>query len=228
MGHKTPGPRDCSGQGGAPEAYRTSNVRGTVLRAAQAGFPPGTNNERPARRQRLATRALASAADRGGCPLRPRQSRAKNWVVERGAVGVRSGVLELLRQGLPGLQAVYHFGSSAAQDAEHEGSDVDLAVLPEGPLSPLTRFAPAGACARRLHREVDLVDLASASTVLAEQVIESGRLLYARNPAAVAGFEVAVLGKHCQLNEERRELLADIQQSGGSMADEVVLAKAEI
>ncbi len=160
--------------------------------------------------------------------LRPRQSRAKNWVVERGAVGVRSGVLndstqeadwaavlELLRQGLPGLQAVYHFGSSAAQGAEHEGSDVDLAVLPEGPLSPLTRFALAGACARRLHREVDLVDLASASTVLAEQVIESGRLLYARNPAAVAGFEVAVLGKYCQLNEERRELLADIQQRGG-------------
>lgn len=122
-------------------------------------------------------------------------------------------VVALLRQGLTDLQAVYHFGSSA-QATEHAGSDVDLAVLAEKPCRPLTRFALAQACARRLHTEVDLVDLASASTVLVAQVLTSGRLLFARDPAAVAGFEVTALAKYCQLNEERRDLLADIQQRG--------------
>jgi len=145
---------------------------------------------------------------------------------ERGGSGLEFGVaggsipaadwqavVALLQQGIPALQAVYHFGSSA-HATEHAGSDVDLAVLADQPCLPLIRFALANACARRLHAEVDLVDLASASTVLVAQVIESGRLLFVRNPVAVAGFEVTALAKYCQLNEERRDLLADIQQRG--------------
>lgn len=122
-------------------------------------------------------------------------------------------VLELLQRGIRDLQAVYRFGSSA-QGTEHEKSDVDLAVLAERLLPPQTRHALATACARRLHREADLVDLASAGTVLLAQVIGSGRLLFARDPAAVARFEVTGLAKYCQLNEERRKLLADIQKRG--------------
>ena len=122
-------------------------------------------------------------------------------------------VLELLQQGIRDLQAVYLFGSFA-QGTEYEGSDVDLAVLAGESLPPQTQYALATACARRLHREVDLVDLASANTVLLAQVIGSGRLLFARDPVAVARFEVTGLAKYCQLNEERRELLADIRQRG--------------
>lgn len=122
-------------------------------------------------------------------------------------------VVALLRRGIPELQAVYHFGSSA-HASEHASSDVDLAVLAGKPCPPLTRFALSNACARLLHAEVDLVDLASANTVLVAQVIESGRLLFDHNPVLVAGFEVTAMAKYCQLNEERRELVADIQQRG--------------
>jgi predicted nucleotidyltransferase len=108
---------------------------------------------------------------------------------------------------------VYLFGSSA-QGTEHATSDVDLAVWAEAPLSAPLRFGLAEACSRRLHREVDLVDLASASTVLAAQVVGGGELVFARDPVAVAEFEVTVLAKYCHLNEERRELIADIQRRG--------------
>ncbi len=126
---------------------------------------------------------------------------------------LRTEVVGLLQRSLPGLRAVYLFGS-AAQGTEHAGSDVDLAVWAEAPLSAPERFGLAEACARRLHREVDLVDLATASAALAAQVVGGGELLFARDPVAVAEFEVAVLAEYCHLNEERRELLADIQQRG--------------
>ena len=126
---------------------------------------------------------------------------------------LRSEVAPLLRRKIPGLRAVYLFGSSA-QGTEHAGSDVDLAVWAEAPLSAPLRFGLAQACARRLHREVDLVDLATASTALAAQVVGGGELIFAREPVVVAEFEVAVLAKYCHLNEERRDLIADIQRRG--------------
>lgn len=126
---------------------------------------------------------------------------------------LRAEVVGLIQQCLPGLRAVYLFGSTV-QGGEHAASDVDLAVWAEAPLSASVRYGLAEACARRLHRDVDLVDLAAASTALAAQVVGGGQLVFARDPVAVAEFEVTVLAKYCWLNEERRELIADVQQRG--------------
>ncbi len=122
-------------------------------------------------------------------------------------------VVALLRENIPGLVALYQFGSAVA-GGERPDSDIDLAFLAEEALDPVRRFTLASQAARMLGREVDLVELRRADPVLLAQVIGGGRLLDCANPGQVAAFETTALARYCALNEERRELLADIQARG--------------
>ncbi len=65
-----------------------------------------------------------------------------------------------------------------------------------------------------VHRNVDLVDLLSASTVMRAQVVSTGILLVDADPGARAIFETTVYASYARLNEERRALLDDIKQRG--------------
>lgn len=115
---------------------------------------------------------------------------------------------ELARR-LPGLELVYLFGSHAGGQV-HAGSDVDLAVLALTPITPLARYDLAQDLAHALGRDVDLVDLASASTVMKKEVVANGRLLFSRAPSSRAAFEGRVLSEYARLNEERRPVLERI------------------
>ncbi|MCC6619667.1 MAG: nucleotidyltransferase domain-containing protein [Deltaproteobacteria bacterium] len=113
----------------------------------------------------------------------------------------------------PGIELVYLFGSHAA-GATHPESDVDLAVLSRHPIGAMARFELAQALAGRLGREVDLVDLSSASTVLRKEVVAHGRLLHASAPRARADFEWRALADYARLNEERRPILERVAREG--------------
>ncbi|HXH03999.1 MAG TPA: HepT-like ribonuclease domain-containing protein [Candidatus Competibacteraceae bacterium] len=96
------------------------------------------------------------------------------------AVPTDDRLLAALHDRFPSLQAAYPFGS-AAEGALTAESDPDLAVL--------------------IPEPVDLVDFKTASTVLQYQILSRGRQLYARDPAAVDGYEAFVLSEMTRLNE---------------------------
>jgi len=77
---------------------------------------------------------------------------------------------------------------------------------------------PAGDFGGRLPwifgRDVDLVDLRSASTVMRFQVVSTGRRLLCLDQEAVALFEMYALADYCRLNEERRAILDDVRRLG--------------
>ncbi|GAO34810.1 DNA polymerase subunit beta [Sulfuricella sp. T08] len=130
---------------------------------------------------------------------------------------LQSQIIEMLLNSLPGVLAVYRFGSWGTQQERRE-SDIDLAVLPLQPLPPLVRWETAQKLAKMLSRDVDLVDLRAASTVMRSQVVAQGERLYCRDEAVVGLFETTVFSEYARLNEERREILADIRARGSVYA----------
>lgn len=124
-----------------------------------------------------------------------------------------SPVVEALRRALPDLQAVYVFGSIARGD-DVTGSDVDLAILCPMKLTAETRWNLAGQLASLINRDVDLVDLRSASTVLRVNVLADGRLLYDGAPYERALFEATACADYTRLQDERRPILEQIARDG--------------
>lgn len=115
-------------------------------------------------------------------------------------------------QQLPGLRALYLYGSTALGQARL-GSDVDVAVVADE-LIPSARITElAMDLASRLNRDVDLVDLRAVSTVMGMQVISKGRRLYGAG-LDVELFEDRVYAQYARLNEERSAILADISVRG--------------
>ncbi|XKE47280.1 nucleotidyltransferase domain-containing protein [Halomonas organivorans] len=117
-----------------------------------------------------------------------------------------------LQKALPELQAVYLFGSQADGSAG-AASDVDLAILLPSPLTADRRWALAGQLAALLDRDIDLVDLREASTVMQHQVLTEGRALWRRD-LQVEEFELAALSEYWDLAILRRDLIDDIKQRG--------------
>lgn len=122
-------------------------------------------------------------------------------------------VVSLLQTHVRDLQAVYRFGSSVT-NADRPDSDVDLAILAARPLAAVERFDIQERLAAALRRDVDLVDLRSASTVMASQIITTGMLLYEGDAPARHVFEDFIYGRYARLNEERRGILERIAREG--------------
>lgn len=124
-----------------------------------------------------------------------------------------NALIEFARQTIPDLIALYRFGSQAKGNGRPD-SDVDLAVLARYPIPALRRFELAQELAAQLHRDVDLVDLRTASTVMRMQVLSTGEYLDASNDSARREFEMYVYSDYARLNEERREILKRVRASG--------------
>lgn len=122
-------------------------------------------------------------------------------------------LIEFARQAIPKLIALYRFGSQAKGNARPE-SDVDLAVLAHHLVPALRRFELAQELAAQLHRDVDLIDLRSTSTVMRMQVISTGECLDAPDEASRREFEMYTYSDYARLNEERRDILKRISASG--------------
>ncbi len=123
-----------------------------------------------------------------------------------------AAIVDRLRGCLPDAIAIYLFGSVATGEAGPE-SDVDLAVLNDGRLDPVELWDIAGDIAIMVNRDVDLVDLRSASTVLQHQIVTRGRRLYARNGQADV-YEAFILSEKMALDARNAPLMADILREG--------------
>src|SRR3954468_18482396 len=83
-------------------------------------------------------------------------------------------ILAAVREELPELRRLYLFGSRASGD-EGPDSDLDIAVVLDGPAN-LVRLWEAGEnIASRLDVDVDLIDLLVADTVLKYQIVTNGK-----------------------------------------------------
>jgi len=123
-----------------------------------------------------------------------------------------SVLVDTLVAALPGLQAVYLFGSHA-QGTATENSDLDLAVLMDGNVDVVELWRLSGELAEISGTDVDLINLRSASTIMQYQIITKGKRCWVKEPAASL-FETHVLSDKTALDEARAGLLSDIQKEG--------------
>ena len=122
-------------------------------------------------------------------------------------------LIEQVRKAVPNLIALYRFGSQAHGTAGPE-SDVDVAILAPESLPSEKLFDFQQALAALLHKDVDLIDLASAATVLRMQIISTGECLFSGDDQRREEFETRVFSSYARLNEERRGILDDIRARG--------------
>ena len=128
------------------------------------------------------------------------------------AGGLVAGAFVFSLATLPGLLAVYGFGSRV-QGTEGPDSDLDMAVLVAGYADVTLLWQLAGELADIAGCAVDLLDLRAASTVMQYQVVTQGERWWARD-AQAAMFESAILSEKTALDTARAGLLADIRERG--------------
>jgi uncharacterized protein len=103
----------------------------------------------------------------------------------------------------PRVEAVYLFGSHASGET-HEGSDVDLAVLLDGPISLAEELRLRALAVDELHRDdIDFVILNQAPPLLSYEVI-GGRRLFARDATSVDDFEYRTMLRYLDTGYLRR------------------------
>ena len=122
-------------------------------------------------------------------------------------------IVKHLSKAFSSLQAVYLFGSYA-QGLQTEKSDVDIAFLCDEKIDNVERWRIAEALASKLDRDVDLVDLHTASEVMRMQVVSGGKRIYVKGFERVEAFEDLVYMLYIDLNENRAGILEDIMKRG--------------
>lgn len=121
--------------------------------------------------------------------------------------------LEIIQKKLPNVKAIYLFGSYDTPFKNKE-SDIDIAIIASSPINAVERWQVAEEIARFLKKDVDLIDLKDASTVMRFQIITSGKRLFCNDPFFCDMFETTAYSMYEKLNEERYELLEDIKKRG--------------
>ena len=122
-------------------------------------------------------------------------------------------ILTAVRDELPDVRTVYLFGSRAAGN-ERPDSDLDIAVVLNGPADPIYLWEAGEGIASRLDVDVDLIDLLAADTVLKYQIVTNGRQLFATDPIDAELYEIFILNDMMALNEARAPLMSDIMREG--------------
>lgn len=105
------------------------------------------------------------------------------------------------------------FGSYA-KGCEREDSDVDVAYLTDLENDGYENFMLGQEIAVTIGKDVDLVALRSASTVLRAQVISSGRVLFCSDEKRRQVYVMRMLKEYALLNEERAVILQQIKERG--------------
>jgi predicted nucleotidyltransferase len=121
-------------------------------------------------------------------------------------------IVRAILEHYPEAQAIYLFGTYGTAD-EWPDSDVDIAVL-----LPPEEARKAGslilseahlALGTLLRKDVDLINLRKAPTVLQKEVVAADRRVYTANIYAADEFEMLTLSYYQKLNEERAEIVAE-------------------
>lgn len=127
-----------------------------------------------------------------------------------------NNILEIIQKTIPELQAVYIFGSSGTIYETPE-SDLDIAILASYYLDPLQKWNLSKKISQFVQRDVDIVDLKTASTVMRFEILKSGKRIYSKDPIASDLFETAMFSAYVHFVEDRQALINDIKTRGGQI-----------
>src|SRR5690242_19400201 len=107
----------------------------------------------------------------------------------------------------PAVLAAVVFGSAANGRLRPE-SDLDLALLfaDDGVPDEMATLELRAALEQRAGRDVDLVVLNRASTILAFQVAKKGRLILCRDPRAYQRYIVRLISEYADFKRIRRPI----------------------
>lgn len=108
---------------------------------------------------------------------------------------------------------VYLFGS-AAKNELREDSDIDIAYISDSSPEPYENFMLAQELADIFKRDVDLINLNTASTVFKVQVINTGKKIYCNDESRRMIFEMRAFKEYALLNEEREAIIKNIDKEG--------------
>ena len=116
-------------------------------------------------------------------------------------------------QRFPKIHGAYLFGSAATGELRAD-SDLDIALLQLDAIPPSDVISLKGFLSERFRRDSDIVDLYRSDSVTAAQVVTTGIEILNSSPRKVAEFETMALSRYALLNEERSEILKDIETTG--------------
>lgn len=119
-------------------------------------------------------------------------------------------IVSAIQSLIPEVRCIYLFGSYA-DGSQTDTSDIDIAVLCPSKINPLKRWDMQEALARQFNRDVDLVDLLSASTVMQFQIIKHGLCLFSVENESTK-FEMQVMSMYQHLNIERAAILDELME----------------
>lgn len=104
------------------------------------------------------------------------------------------------------------FGS-ATKGTMTDSSDIDIAFLSDENFDPYNLFMTAQELADKLGRNVDLVDLETASTVFRVQILSRGKAILDNHPSRRKLFQMNSFKDYATLNEERQCILDKLSKS---------------
>jgi predicted nucleotidyltransferase len=122
-------------------------------------------------------------------------------------------IILLLKQKIDDLQGIYLFGSQASGRSRPD-SDIDLAVLAKTVINPVRRWEIAAECGIAVQRDIDLVDLRTATTVLQYQVITEGQRIYTIDEYSCDAFENCIMSEYLDFQMFRQPLIDAIRKRG--------------
>ncbi|AQX56602.1 type VII toxin-antitoxin system MntA family adenylyltransferase antitoxin [Priestia flexa] len=106
------------------------------------------------------------------------------------------------------------FGSFA-KGTTHQESDIDIGFyVKHKKLEKYEIFMLAQELATILKREVDLVNIAEASTVFQAQIYMTGTVIYSNDDKLRMSEQMKALKMYAKLNEERKDILKKVDESG--------------
>ena len=118
---------------------------------------------------------------------------------------LRKALVEVVRRGVPDIDAIYLFGS-VARGRTRPGSDLDVALLlpPGRKLSPSDLLATMAELESQTRRSVDLSVLNTQTQLVhAKEVVTTGVCLFARSLERILVFEMQVLSEYARFLEDR-------------------------
>lgn len=120
-------------------------------------------------------------------------------------------IIDTLKEDIPGLQALYLFGSQMDGTATLK-SDIDIAYLSHKVLSNLDRWELSQKLASLLSIDVDLIELLQTNTIFRYQILSTAERIYGGG-YDVESFETLAYSFYLRFQEERKPIVDAIMEN---------------
>lgn len=126
-------------------------------------------------------------------------------------------IIDTVKNHYPEVQAIYLFGSYGTE-YQRPDSDLDIGLLLPPAIAKQAGHLLLGELhlelQRSFNRDIDLINLRLAPTVLRKEIFAAERRLFCADAYAADEFEMLTLSFYQKLNEERAEIIAEGLRSG--------------